>query len=89
MKSFFIKINEQYVSKFEDSQIELESGTGGFYKEKIISTIEAPVLTDDFNKVMIIEGNINLKSFVDRVLKWEKATKKIINFEIVTREWNI
>ena len=88
MKSYIILINERYFAGFEESEIELDGGTGGWYQEKKYHTIEQPILSDKIEYIEEIEGNTNLTSVINQILKWEKTTKKIIDISIRVRNWN-
>jgi len=87
VKSFFIIINEQYLEKFVDSEIENKFRTNEWYDKNLLNGISIPKLTEKLKEAKIIEGNINLKSDLDRILKWERETKEIITLEIRVRSW--
>ena len=83
MKNYFIKINKKYLTGFEETEIKSKTGTGGWYVVNKSLTITKPLLSTNENDKKIIEGNTNLKSYIDRVLKYIKEVDNIKNIEII------
>lgn len=80
MKKFVIKINSKYVCRFEESKIKATEGGGGWYQNATTHNLTIPILGKEPGLIL---GNMNLKSAIDRILKWEKITNKMKTMEII------
>ena len=86
IKNYFIKINKKYLIGFKETEIKSKIGTGGWYDVNKNLTITKPLLSTNENDKKIIEGNTNLKSCIDKVLKYIKEVDNIKNIEIIEVE---
>ena len=68
---------------FKETEIKSKTGTGGWYDINKSLTITKPLLSTNENDKKIIEGNTNLKSCVDKILKYIKEVDDIRNIEII------
>lgn len=82
MKSYCIKINKKYLIGFKETEIKSKEGAGGWYDINKNITITKPVLEKNEMNKKIIEGNTNLKSCIDKILKYMKEVENIKSIEI-------
>lgn len=80
MADFKIKINKRYISGFKESDIKATNGGGGHYQYASTHNLTIPIFNKD---VMIFRGYINLKSYLDLILRWEKKLNKTNKLEII------
>jgi hypothetical protein len=82
MKNYYIKINKKYLTGFKETEIKSKEGTGGWYDINKNITITKPILEKNEINKKIIEGNTNLKSCIDKILKYMKEVENIKSIEI-------
>ena len=83
MKNYYIKINKKYLIGFKETKIKSKEGTGGWYDINKNITITSPMLEKNEMNKKIIEGNTNLKSCIDKILKYMKEVENIKSIEIM------
>lgn len=66
MDSFFIKINGKYLQGYDETRAVGKVGHSGWQPKAY--ELPAIVLTRDKNKARIVEGSINLRSDLDRIM---------------------
>lgn len=83
-RKYHIKINKSYIVDFEE--VEDNKGKGSYHNGVFdgiygVPTADKIIVSDDKEKAMIIDGQVNLKSYIDKILgNWEY---EFYNIEII------
>lgn len=81
MNTYLIKVNDKYLKGINDEEIG-KAPVGGWYDEGI--NIGGVVLSDNLDEAKRIEGNINLKSYFNKIYDAARyGTFKFDKLEIV------
>lgn len=81
MNTYLIKVNDKYLKGINDEEVG-KVPTGGWYD--VGGSIGGVILSDDLNEAKQIEGNINLKSYFNKIYDATRyGTFKFNKLEIV------
>lgn len=81
MNTYLIKINDKYLAGINEEEVG-KVPVGGWYDEG--GNVGGVILTNNLNEAKIIEGNINLKSYFNKIYDATRyGTFKFNKLEIV------
>lgn len=84
MNTYLIKINDKYLKKINDEEIG-KVPAGGWFDTG--GSIGGVILSDNLDEAKLIEGNINLKSYFNKIYDATRyGTFKFNKLEIVRFE---